>query len=154
MGYMAVLGYEECRDLLSRDELARVAVATPVGPRILPVTYTVRGQHVFFRTGPSSALGTYGDGIDLAMEIDRLDFEAHQGWSVVVMGRATRVEDPDEVRAIRNGWDPAPWAGDPRYLYVRLAIREISGRMLVDPPDRRPPHLCDPVRPGTQALEE
>lgn len=139
MAYMAVLSYEECLDLLRREEVARVAVATPVGPRILPVTYTVLGQHVFFRTRPSGVLGTCGQGSDLAVEIDRLDYDTDQGWSVLVVGPATRVEDPDELRAIRSGWDPVPLADGTGFLYVRLAIREISGRRLVSHPRGGPP---------------
>jgi uncharacterized protein len=138
MAYMAVLSYEECLDLLRHEEVGRVAVATPVGPRILPVHYTVHGQHVFFRTTPNSALGIHGNGIDLAMEIDSLDYDTHQGWSVVVVGPATRVEDPDDVQAIHRGWGPVPWADGTRFLYVRLAMRELSGRRLVSQPGRKP----------------
>lgn len=121
---------EECMELLEGGVVARVAVATPVGPRIVPLNYAMHDGAVVFRTSPYSELGTYGSNTDLALEIDNLDYDRHQGWSVVVLGRGHVIDDPDEVRAIRASWDPTPWAGGQRRLYLRLPIRQITGRRL------------------------
>ena len=131
MQQLVELSSDACRELLGREEVGRVALCTPVGPRILPVNYTVHEDSVFFRTMPYSVLGTYGRDADLALEIDRLDYENHEGWSVVVVGHAMMVDDSNELRQIRLDWDPQPWAGGHRYLYVRLHMREISGRRIV-----------------------
>ena len=40
------------------------------------------------------------------------------------------VEDPAELAEIRSSWDPRPWAGGVRPLYVRLRWRELTGRRL------------------------
>lgn len=124
------LTVEECRELLNGGVIGRVALATPVGPRIVPVNYSVHGQSVVFRTAPYSELGTYGWNTDLAFEVDNIDYDKHQGWSVVLLGRAELVEDPDELREIRAGWDPRPWAGGQRNLYMKLTWRDITGRRL------------------------
>ena len=119
---------EECLALLNGSVVGRVAMATPMGPRIVPVNYAMYDDSIVFRTTPYSELGTYGWNTDLAFEIDHLDYERHQGWSVVALGRATLVEDPDELHEIRSQWDPTPWAGGRRHLYVRLRWRDLTGR--------------------------
>ena len=122
-----LLAPQECRELLAGGVVGRVAMATPVGPRIVPVNYAVHDESIVFRTAPYSELSTYGWNTDLAFEVDHLDFETHLGWSVVAVGRAHVIDDPDEVQRIRAQWDPRPWAPGSRNLYVKLAWRELSG---------------------------
>ena len=122
----------ECRDLMAERVVGRVAMATPVGPRITPVNYVMHGDAIVFRTAPYSELSTYGWNVDLAFEVDRLDHDTRLGWSVVAVGRAEVIEDPDEIQRIRRADDPDPWAPGPRHLYVRLAWRELSGIRLVE----------------------
>jgi uncharacterized protein len=124
------LTVEECLDLLRTNIVGRVALSTPVGPRIVPVNYAMYGDAVVFRTAPYSELGTYGWNAELAFEIDHLDYENHQGWSVVVYGRGQLVEDPDEVSEIRRSWDPRPWAEGQRNLYMKLIWHNITGRRI------------------------
>jgi nitroimidazol reductase NimA-like FMN-containing flavoprotein (pyridoxamine 5'-phosphate oxidase superfamily) len=101
-------------------------MATPVGPRIVPVNYSVRGDSIVFRTAPYSELSTYGWDTELAFEVDELDRETHQGWSVVAVGRAHVEDDPDEVQRIRREWRQQ-WAPGSRNLYVKLAWRALTG---------------------------
>ncbi len=131
------LGAAACRELLEGGVVGRVAMATPVGPRIVPVNYSVHGEAIVFRTAPYSELSTYGWNTELAFEIDHLDYEAHQGWSVVALGRAHVVDDPDEVQRIRVEWEPRPWAPGTRNLYVKLAWRQLSGVRIGDDWSRR-----------------
>jgi len=129
----------ECLDLLSNRDVGRVAMATPVGPRIVPVNYTVQDGAVVFRTAPYSELSTYGWNTELAFEVDSLDHETHRGWSVVALGRARLVEDVEEVAAIRaGGWEPRPWADGSRNLYVKLVWRALTGRRVGDDSSQRP----------------
>jgi nitroimidazol reductase NimA-like FMN-containing flavoprotein (pyridoxamine 5'-phosphate oxidase superfamily) len=125
------LTQDECRELLGAGQVGRVAVATPNGPRIVPVNYAVDGDALVFRTAPYSELGTYGLNADIAFEVDQLDYEEHQGWSVVAVGRATPVDDPADVAEIRSSWDPNPWVGGRRNLYLRLVWRDLTGRRIV-----------------------
>ena len=64
---MDELTITECRDLLTTQDVGRVAVCTPQGPQILPVNYTVDGASVVFRTAPYSQLSTYGWNVELAI---------------------------------------------------------------------------------------
>jgi len=127
MNTSTALSPAECRELLEGGVVGRLAMATPVGPRIVPVNYAVHGDAIVFRTAPYSELSTYGWDTDLAFEIDHIDYDTHLGWSVVALGRAHVVDDPDEVQRIRGTWDPRPWAPGSRNLYVKLVWRELSG---------------------------
>ena len=120
----------ECLELLRAGVVGRVAMSTPRGPRIVPLNYAVHGDSIVFRTAPYSELATNSTNADLAFEIDHFDHETHLGWSVVALGRVSRVDDPAEIQDIRSVWDPRPWAGGRRNLYLRLRWRELSGRRL------------------------
>ena len=122
------LTVEECLDLLAANVVGRVALSTPGGPRIVPVNYALHGDAIVFRTAPYSELGSYGWNTELAFEIDHIDHDRHQGWSVVAYGRGALVEDPDEIADIRRTWDPRPWAEGTRHLYMRLDWRNLTGR--------------------------
>ncbi len=121
---------EECLELLHANIIGRVALVTPGGPRIVPLNYAMHGEAIVFRTAPYSELGTYGPDSELAFEIDHIDYEHHQGWSVVAHGRCSPVKDPDLVAEIRRTWDPRPWADGTRHLYLRLEWRTLTGRRL------------------------
>lgn len=100
----------------------------------MPVNYAVVEDAVVFRTAPYSELGRHAPDTHVAFEVDRLDHDARAGWSVVVLGRAERIEDVEAVRAIREaGGDPEPWAEGSRQLYFRLALDRLAGRRLGRP---------------------
>ena len=122
------LTIEECLDLLNAGVVGRVGMSTPGGPRIIPVNYAMYEDAIVFRTTPYSELGSYGWNTDLAFEIDQIDYERHQGWSVLAVGRSEIVDDRAELDDIRSSWDPQPWAGGKRHLYLRLRWRSLSGR--------------------------
>ncbi|MGN6131456.1 MAG: pyridoxamine 5'-phosphate oxidase family protein [Nocardioidaceae bacterium] len=139
MSDLSELTSQECWELLVGEEIARVALATPVGPRILPATFTVHEGALYFRTKPYSALGTYGRDGEMAAEVDDIDRAARAGLSVQVSGRGTMLTDPEQLRQVREGWDPHPWADGHRYMYIRLAIRDIAGRRLTPRPAQTGP---------------
>lgn len=124
------LSVDDCLDLLRAGVVGRVALCTPMGPRIVPVNYAVHGDAIVFRTTPYSEVGTYARDAEVAFETDHIDYDSHTGWSVVALGRAHMVNDPEEIREIRAGWDPRPWARGQRNLYLKVAWHDISGRSL------------------------
>jgi nitroimidazol reductase NimA-like FMN-containing flavoprotein (pyridoxamine 5'-phosphate oxidase superfamily) len=124
------LTVDECLALLSEEAVGRVALSTPAGVRIVPVNYTLYGEAIVFRTEPASELGAYGWDGDVAFEVDRLDYEQYQGWSVVARGQVRLVEDPDELRRIKQRWDPQPWAGGRRTQYLKMTWEDLTGRRI------------------------
>lgn len=125
---VAELTPAECRDLLERDVVGRVAFMTPRGPRIVPVNYAVHDDALEIRTTAYSELGTYGAGERVAFEIDHLDREHHRGWSVVVLGACERVLEETAAVFDQPADGPEPWIGGRRTMLLRLPLQEMSGR--------------------------
>jgi nitroimidazol reductase NimA-like FMN-containing flavoprotein (pyridoxamine 5'-phosphate oxidase superfamily) len=121
----------ECYDLLSPGGVGRVAFTTADGPVVLPVNYAMADQTVIFRTAPDTLLAGYLNG-PAGFEVDRLDEEMSQGWSVLVTGRAVRVTSEAEVRHLEQYADVRPWADGARDVYVRIIPRRITGRRIRD----------------------
>ena len=130
MAELRELSYAECRALLVCQRAGRVAVATPDGPHILPLNYSVVDESIIFRTTPFSVLATYGRNAKLAFEVDHFHDEHQLGWSVVARGRADVVTNPEELARIRRVCAPLPWADGARNLHFRLEWKELSGRAL------------------------
>jgi len=124
------LSYGKCRELLAAGVFGRVGVCTPQKPVILPVNYSVVSEAIIFRTTPYGVVANHDWGSPIAFEVDYVDYTEHKGWSVLATGRGERVEDLDELARIKRTWDPRPWAGGARPLYVKLAWEELTGRRL------------------------
>ncbi|WP_181311631.1 pyridoxamine 5'-phosphate oxidase family protein [Nocardioides campestrisoli] len=124
------LSPDECRELLGRDVVGRVAFTTPRGPRIVPVNYTVGADAVAIRTTAYSELATYAPGTSVAFEIDHLDRALGRGWSVIVLGHCERGPDQAVVGAGtgERAESPEPWAGGHRTLLLRISLDEVTGR--------------------------
>lgn len=125
------LSAAECRDLLAAGLVGRVAMATPIGPRIAPVNYSVNGDAIVFRAAPDTEMSSYGWDTVLAFEVDDLDLDhdaASQGSSVVAVGPAHPVTDAVEIDRVRAGWNPRSWAPGPRNVYVELVWRGLTGQ--------------------------
>lgn len=121
------LSPDECLHRLASSNVGRLAVATPLGPRIYPVNYIVDDVSVVFRTNPYGTLGTFGWGFEVAFEVDQANESTKHGWSVVLLGRG-QLLDRSEVTTVAREHDLDSWAGGDKSLYVRLAWRHISGR--------------------------
>ena len=87
----------ECRDLLGRGTVGRVALCTNEARKIIPVNYVVDGASVVFRTSPYGVLGRAAVDARIAFEVDEIDADAESGWSVVAFGQGIRVEDEIEL---------------------------------------------------------
>jgi nitroimidazol reductase NimA-like FMN-containing flavoprotein (pyridoxamine 5'-phosphate oxidase superfamily) len=122
------LSYEECREILARGEVGRVALCGPSGPAILPVNYVLHRDAIVFRTGPYGSLGRLAANQQIAFEVDELDPQARSGQSVVATGRGEMLEDRDDLAEIRALADPTAWARGIKLMYVRLAWTSLSGR--------------------------
>jgi transcriptional regulator with XRE-family HTH domain len=128
---LETLTAEECFDLLSAGGVGRVAFTTANGPVVLPVNYAMAGRTVIFRTAPDTLLAGYLDCL-AGFEVDGLDEELSQGWSVLVTGRAVRVTSEAEVSHLEEFVRVRPWAGGARDVYVRIIPRTITGRRIHD----------------------
>lgn len=119
----------ECRALLSTHGVGRVAVPTVSGPVVVPVNYSVVDGAVVYRTAPGTT-PSQAAGCQVAFEIDRIDDAFGEGWSVLLLGRARTVTDPDDVGRLAERAFSTPWAGGRREEWVRIDPLSITGRRI------------------------
>lgn len=130
MGTLHDLSQSECRGLLADRRVGRVGLVAPDGPHIIPVNYAVVDETIVLRTSPFSLLALHGRDAVLAFEVDSTDEAREAGWSVLVRGRSSAVDDTREIEHIKRVWEPDPWADGTRNLYLRLKIDQLSGRRI------------------------
>lgn len=130
----SALSERQCRELLQSSDLARVAWQSADGPQILPITYVCHGDSIVFRTSPYGPLSDLIRPTDVALEVDDLDQQRRSGWSVVVQGRATVIDQPPEIVRLWALSGLVPWAPGVRNVFIQVAPRRISGRLLSHDP--------------------
>lgn len=121
---------EECLALIGAGGVGRVIfVEAGRGPVAIPVNYRMDGADVVFRTGVTARLAKdIGDG-PVSFEVDQLDEALGEGWSALATGTASVITDPAELdRAAALG--VRSWAGGERPVYVRLRVRQVTGRAI------------------------
>jgi uncharacterized protein len=128
VGALEELTLDECRELLARRQVGRLALTTPAGLRIYPVNYTLQDDDIVFRTLPYGEVANNAVDAQVAFSVDDLDDRAHSGWHILAVGTCRRVENPGEVRMIRDEADPTPWATGQRSLYFRIPWDDLTGR--------------------------
>ncbi|SDB84210.1 Nitroimidazol reductase NimA, pyridoxamine 5'-phosphate oxidase superfamily [Raineyella antarctica] len=129
-GMFEALEPEDCRALLRTQEVGRVAwTSADAGILVLPVNYAMRGDLVVFRTSRDSVLADLAEGREVAFQVDDVDVETGNGWSVMAQGEsATPKPGPELDELEKDG--PEPWAIGDRDLLITLRVRQISGRVV------------------------
>ncbi|MGW5661303.1 pyridoxamine 5'-phosphate oxidase family protein [Streptomyces sp. NPDC003758] len=123
------LSSDECRALLSTHGVGRVAVTTLDGPAVVPVNYEVIDGAIAYRTAPDSVPAAAA-GKEVAFEVDHVDEAMSQGWSVLVVGPARAVTEPDAVRRLAEHAHTESWAGGRREMWVSIRPERLTGRRI------------------------
>ena len=124
-----VLSDEECRVLLARSPIGRIAVhLVEHAPAIFPINYVFDEHHIVFRTDASSMLHRAHQHT-VAFEIDGIDRIYHLGWSVLVVGTLEEVTSPAELTALAT-LPLGPWAPGPKSRWMRIHPDTITGRSI------------------------
>ncbi len=142
---LEVLDDEESLRLLARARVGRVGLTRQALPIILPVAFHLLGRDVIVRTGPGAVRDAGRRGSVLCLEADSTDPDLSVGWSVLVIGRASVVADPNDVAAVRRLPLP-PWrAGNEDHEYIRIASEVVSGRRFARGSDGLPHAEAQPA---------
>ncbi|MFE2064364.1 pyridoxamine 5'-phosphate oxidase family protein [Streptomyces sp. NPDC059467] len=124
------LDAEECRALLSTHGVGRIAVSPADGrPAIVPVNYEVVDDAIVFRTAPDSVAASAAE-TEVAFEVDHVDEALSQGWSVLAVGPASIVTEPEAVRGLARRAHTTPWAGGVREMWVSIRPTSLTGRRI------------------------
>ncbi|MEU7864716.1 pyridoxamine 5'-phosphate oxidase family protein [Nonomuraea sp. NPDC049141] len=129
-GRIEALGRDACLALLSTVVIGRVAWSASGGDlKVVLVNFVLDGDGIVFRTARGGMLDAIQHGVPLTFEVDDVEPALRVGWSVVLSGRADVVTDRDQVRRLEQ-LGGAPWVALTEPVFVRLPLREISGRRL------------------------
>lgn len=118
----------ECERLLRRCVFGRLVLTTPQGVEVVPVNYAVIDDAIVVRTADTGLLARFAHLADVVFQIDEVDHERWQGWSVVGRGRAT-VHDASTTSPSTRP-TARPWAGGERDTEVRVRWTSLSGRRI------------------------
>lgn len=125
----------ECLRLIAPGGVGRLAYTGRHGVTVLPVNYRLHEGTIVFRTGRSSAMdedlrtGMAGAEYRVGFEVDRLDEDLEEGWSVLVQGSAHHVDSADELASVRQA-GVRPWPGGQKEAFLRIRPTRITGRRI------------------------
>jgi nitroimidazol reductase NimA-like FMN-containing flavoprotein (pyridoxamine 5'-phosphate oxidase superfamily) len=129
------LDEDECLRLISPGGVGRIAFTGRYGLSVFPVNYRVNQGSIVFRTAGDSPFGEdLRTGIQdaeyrVAFEIDHVDPDVREGWSVLIHGPAHHMDAYDPGTLAQDiGVDP--WPGGIRDDIVRITPTRITGRRI------------------------
>lgn len=126
---LEVLDRQECLRLLTGAVIGRLGLSSGALPVVLPVNFLFDGDRVLIRTSRGTKLDRALAGTVVAFEVDDVDPMRHRGWSVLVTGVATVVDDPTDLARIQR-LPLAHWAhGAPDHV-VAVSLEVVTGRRL------------------------
>lgn len=125
------LDRQESLRLLARASVGRIVHTRDALPAVCLVHFSLDADTtVLVRVAADSELSRALDGAVVAFEADEIDTAARSGWSVVVIGRSTVVNEPAVYeRLSRSG--PDARAGSPADVLVRVDAELVTGREFV-----------------------
>jgi nitroimidazol reductase NimA-like FMN-containing flavoprotein (pyridoxamine 5'-phosphate oxidase superfamily) len=128
---LRVLDLDQCLELLASTPVGRLAFELDGEITVLPVAHVVDGVDVCFRTAGDSKIQAAVDRERVAYEADSFDPRDRSGWSVLVQGIATIVDEEAEAHRLEQHatevWVPV----QPESMtWVRVRAQSVSGRSL------------------------
>ena len=127
---MRALDAVTCLDHLAGHvvKVGTLAIVRDGAPDLYPMNYALQSGAVTFRTAGGTKLDTLLNGSRVAFAVTEVDPAWHDGWSVVVHGRARLVADPNQAEKLAGNL--RPWArGDKPWIFTIDADR-VTGRQL------------------------
>jgi nitroimidazol reductase NimA-like FMN-containing flavoprotein (pyridoxamine 5'-phosphate oxidase superfamily) len=115
--------------LVRQAALGRFAFVMEGWPLVMPVNYLVDGDDVVIRSDPGRKLTAARQLVQATLQVDSIDRVHRSGWSVLVFGVATAVDDSDEIARL-DDLGLRSWAASDRAAWIRLLPVPITGRRL------------------------
>ena len=137
---LATMDEATCWELLASQSVGRLAVAVGASPDIVPVNFVVHRGRIVIRTEAGTKLAAAVLMGSVAFEVDQISPEAHDGWSVVVAGRASEPGTLEEEMEMED-LGVTPWAEAPKTRFIVITPEHVTGRRL---PPNAPGSQGDP----------
>jgi hypothetical protein len=144
------LPVHECWELLGGSPVGRLAVWVEDHPEIFPVNYVVDHGSLVLRSGEGTKLSAALADVPVALETDGYDASAGRAWSVVVKGRAARIQQVQELMDTVS-LPLFPWQAGRKGNFVRITPQVVTGRRF---PVADPGHWRTPLSDVRRASEE
>jgi hypothetical protein len=126
-----VLPLETCLRLIAGEPVGRLAFLADGEIVVLPVTFTLSGTSVFFRSAVGSKVAAAVDRDRVTFEVDSYDRASRTGWSVLLRGTARPLADGTDVAALDDR-GLAPWLGAiDRPYWIEIRPDTITGRAVL-----------------------
>jgi nitroimidazol reductase NimA-like FMN-containing flavoprotein (pyridoxamine 5'-phosphate oxidase superfamily) len=125
----------ECLDLLDTAPVGRLVFTERALPAVHPVNFLRHGRSIIVRTGTGSKLDAARRGDVVAFEADHIDPDSQTGWSVLVVGHASVVNDVERLVAVLD-FEHRPWVRGRAAHVIQIATERVTGRRLVLDPWR------------------
>ena len=128
--WMEHLSPQECWALLAEAPIGRVGVLVDSAPEIFPINYAIDGETLVFRTDPGTKLRALDRSPSVCFEVDGVDIDTREGWSVLLKGRAVELTlAADLVTAAEL---PLRfWGSGDKFHWIRIVPTEVTGRRIV-----------------------
>ncbi len=130
-----VLDEPESLRLVSSMGFGRLAYSGRYGLTVMPVNYKLHEGSILFRTAHNSPTdedlrtGMPGAEYQVAFEVDHIDTDTREGWSVLIQGDAHHVDtEAERTSVLAAGLES--WAGGEREHFLRIFPVRITGRRL------------------------
>lgn len=122
-----VLDRGECLRLLGSVPIGRVVFTERALPAAQPVSFVLFDDAVVFRTAAGSTLAAGARDAVVAFEADEYDPVLGTGWSVLIVGTASEIRDPEQLRLV-SGLPLRLWVAGREDHVIRVSIDRVSGR--------------------------
>ncbi len=130
-----VLDEAECLSLIAGGGVGRIGYTSRFGQAVVPVNYHLFKRTIVFRTGLHSSMvedlrtGIADAEFNVAFEIDEIQPDTQEGWSVLVQGPAHFVDSQEELAPIAE-LGVRPWSGGSKEQFMRIIPIHITGRRI------------------------
>jgi uncharacterized protein len=122
---------DDCADLLGCAPIGRLGVVVHGHPEIFPVNHVYDRETgcVVFPTDARTKLHAALNEPEVAFEVDCVSPEGDRGWSVLVVGHAEEITDPDTIARVARQRSVL-WRTETRVHWLRIVPSKVTGRRI------------------------
>lgn len=118
-----------CLKLLASVQIGRVVYTEAAMPAAHPVNFLLDDEEIVFRTGEGAKLAAASRGVVVGFQADEIDVARRRGWSVLGIGVAYEILEPDRLSALAERFR-APWVPDRIGHVISIPMQRLTGRWL------------------------